>query len=1079
MFIADLHIHAKYSRATSQDCIPELLDQAARQKGLLLLGTGDCTHAAYRAELREQLEEAEDGLYRLKPSLVRPLSGALQDAPAPRFIISGEISTIYKQSGKVRKIHHLILFPSLSAAEELSRRLEQLGCNLHADGRPIIGLSSHDLLELTLDACPQAIFIPAHIWTPHFSLFGAYSGFDTVEECFGDLTPQIHALETGLSGDPPMHWRLSQLDRYALVSNSDAHSPARLAREANLFSCELSYPALSEALSTPHHPGFYGTIEFFPEEGKYHYDGHRNCHVSLAPAETEALQGVCPVCGGRLTVGVLHRADALADRPLGFHPPQARPFESLVPLVEVIAASSGLSPNSVKARRQYDALLQVLGPELRILRETPLELVEQHAGICVAEGLRRLRAGEVRVTPGFDGEYGKVSILDAEDIDRLSGQASLFACSSAEEKFSPDTIHAEPATNIGHPAQTGKNEKARTDVELNAAQLRAVHSTAATTAVIAGPGTGKTKTLISRVIELIETRGAAAEEITAVTFTNKAAAELQERLKAHFHDKRLVREIHVGTFHSLCLRLLTAAGQAPVILDGAEARSIAADLVTELGLKSSAKEALSCISRHKNTMTAAENVEEAELVAAYQASLQQLGALDFDDILSAALQLCEQQPQRLGNMCRHLLVDEFQDINEVQYRLIRAWQRQGETLFVIGDPDQAIYGFRGASADCFTQLQADQPDLELIRLTKNYRSTPEILAASLPVINKNPGAPRQLQAARPHGDKLRHYHTASADPAFQEAIFIAKEINRLVGGIDMLQAHAGGSASAARSFRDIAVLYRTHRQAEMIAYCLEHDGIPYTAAGREELPEDDIIRDTLAFFRFLLNPADLISLRRTLLASGASLATQQQLCNAYAGLRKKSVAGLIKQIAALGEDASLHRFAEQVAVYTTRVRREKPHKLLSSWIEENHLSGIAALEDLCRIAVLQPSMSSLLQTLALGLDADIVRNGSQTCQADAVRLMTLHAAKGLEFPVVFLCGIRDGCLPLQIGGSSNLEEERRLFFVGMTRAAETLYLLTGDPPSPFFSAIPKAQLETIHPQQRRPQPLGKQLSLFD
>ena len=265
MLIADLHIHSKYSRATSRDCVPEELDFWARRKGISLLGTGDFTHPAWRQELKDKLVPAEEGLYCLKEDLVRP-AGIPGGEAAPRFVLSGEISSIYKKNGKTRKVHSLILLPSLEAAEELSRRLEAIG-NIHSDGRPILGLDCHDLLEITLEACPEAVFIPAHIWTPHFSLFGAFSGFDAIEECFEDLTPHIRALETGLSSDPPMNWRVSALDRFTLVSHSDAHSPQKLGREADLLDIPFSYPALAAAIEG-RGPGFMGTIEFFPEEGK-------------------------------------------------------------------------------------------------------------------------------------------------------------------------------------------------------------------------------------------------------------------------------------------------------------------------------------------------------------------------------------------------------------------------------------------------------------------------------------------------------------------------------------------------------------------------------------------------------------------------------------------------------------------------------------------------------------------------------------------------------------------------------------------------------------------------------------------
>ena len=361
---ADLHIHSKYSIATSKDCCPEHLELWARRKGLTVIGTGDFTHPAWREELREKLIPAEDGLWRLKPEY-RVETAAIPGAPEVRFIVSGEISLIYKKNGRTRKVHHLLLLPGLEAAERLAGRLEKIG-NIAADGRPILGLDSRALLEITLETCAEAIFIPAHIWTPHFSLFGANSGFDAIEECFEDLTPEITALETGLSSDPAMNWQLSALDRFLLVSNSDAHSPANLAREANLFATDLSYPAIRKAL-TPPGEGFLGTVEFFPEEGKYHWDGHRACGVRWAPAQTREYQGVCPVCGRKVTTGVLHRVEALGDRAPGEKPAGARRYERLVPLAQVIAAHG----------RQADVLGHSMGGKAAMMLALKPRLVRQ------------------------------------------------------------------------------------------------------------------------------------------------------------------------------------------------------------------------------------------------------------------------------------------------------------------------------------------------------------------------------------------------------------------------------------------------------------------------------------------------------------------------------------------------------------------------------------------------------------------------------------------------------------------------------------------------------------------------------
>ena len=404
MFYADLHIHSRYARATSRDCDLPHLDLWARKKGIGLVGTGDFTHPVWRRELWEQLAPAEEGVYQLKEEFRLPWEGP---GESPRFLVTGEISSIYRQGGKTRKVHNLLLLPSLEAAEKLSRRLELVG-NLHSDGRPILGLSSHDLLEITLEVCPQAMCIPAHIWTPHFSLLGAFSGFDSVEECFGDLTSYIHAVETGLSSDPPMNWSVPLLDGLQLVSHSDAHSPQKLGREANLLETGFSYPEVKAALETGE--GLWGTVEFFPEEGKYHLDGHRACGVRLSPQETRALQGKCPVCGKRLTVGVEHRVEDLACRQPGSSRENRKPFAKLVPLATVLSTCLGRGEQTKTVQAAYERLLSQLGTEFSVLREAPVETIAAVAGEPVARGISLLRQGKAAWQPGFDGVYGTLSL---------------------------------------------------------------------------------------------------------------------------------------------------------------------------------------------------------------------------------------------------------------------------------------------------------------------------------------------------------------------------------------------------------------------------------------------------------------------------------------------------------------------------------------------------------------------------------------------------------------------------------------------------------------------------------------------
>ena len=518
MYIGDLHIHSRYSRATSRDCTPEYLDLWARKKGIDIVGTGDFTHPAWREELKEKLEPAEDGLYMLKDEY-RIMDAGAPDNRKPRFVLTGEISSIYKKNEKVRKVHSLLLLPGLEEADRLARRLELIG-NIHSDGRPILGLDCRDLLEIMLETVPEGVYVPAHIWTPHFSMFGAFSGFDTIEECFEDMTPYIHALETGLSSDPPMNWRISALDSYQLISNSDAHSPAKLGREANLFQIPLSYGGLAEAISTGN--GLEGTIEFFPEEGKYHFDGHRKCSLCISPSEAAAYGNICPVCGKKLTIGVLHRVEQLADREEDFVLSGAKPFESLVPLPEVIGACTGKSAASKKVFEQYESMLVKLGSEFEILRNIPVEDIKKAAGASVAEGIHRLREGKVERTPGFDGEYGTIKLLTPSEIDGLEGQLSFFIEEGIQEKkkaagndTKSDKISAS-AREQRSGAETDKEAKEKDIIagnteelhknSLSPAQQEAVSARDRAVAVIAGPGAGKTRPLISRICSLLEDR---------------------------------------------------------------------------------------------------------------------------------------------------------------------------------------------------------------------------------------------------------------------------------------------------------------------------------------------------------------------------------------------------------------------------------------------------------------------------------------------------------------------------------------------------------------------------------------------
>jgi DNA helicase II / ATP-dependent DNA helicase PcrA len=408
-FYADLHLHSRYAKATSRNADLVELAWWARRKGITVLGTGDFTHPAWFEELTQRLVPAEPGLYRLRDDLDQAVLDRLPPScRGPlRFLMAVEVSTAFHRDGRARRMHHLLYVPDLETAATLNDRLGRSG-NLTEDGRPTLAMDAGDLLEATLDSGDGAYLVPAHVWTPWVGVLSATTGFDSIEACYGALARHIFAVETGLSADPPMNWRVSLLDRFRSVSYSDAHAPSRLGREATELDTELDYFAIRRALETGE--GFLGTIELFPEEGRYHLSGHRRCGVRLEPAEARKARMRCPVCGKRLTMGVLQRVDDLADRPAGTRPAGAGACRNLVPLPEVVAEVAGVGPTSKTVRGTVEAMLELLGPELPLLERLPLEAIEKAGFPVEAEAIGKVRSGQVVRDPGFDGQYGSIRL---------------------------------------------------------------------------------------------------------------------------------------------------------------------------------------------------------------------------------------------------------------------------------------------------------------------------------------------------------------------------------------------------------------------------------------------------------------------------------------------------------------------------------------------------------------------------------------------------------------------------------------------------------------------------------------------
>ena len=1019
----DLHIHSKYSRATSRDCDLEHLSLWARRKGLAVLGTGDFTHPAWRQEIRDKLVPAEPGLWRLRPDLEREVERrAGVPAPATRFLLSVEISTIYKKGDKTRKVHHLVFAPDLAAADRIVAALARIG-NLHSDGRPILGLDSRHLLEIVLAAGPGCHLIPAHVWTPWFSVLGSKSGFDDVADCYGDLAGHVFAIETGLSSDPAMNWRLSSLDRYTLISSSDAHSPEKLGREALVVACELDYHALFAALAT--RDGYAGTVEFFPEEGKYHLDGHRACGVVLEPSATRAADGRCPACGRPLTVGVLHRVEELADRPASFVPDGAAPFRSLVPLPEVLAEIAGTGPTSKTVRRDYDALVGRLGAELDILEHAPLEDVARASSQALVEALRRMRAGEVVRRSGYDGEYGVIRLFSDGELGREAAETIALPGLEAPAPAAPrrKKPRAQPAalapglaapTAVAAPvAAAGAGILAGLDDD----QRAAAALTEGAVLVVAGPGTGKTRTLTHRIAHLVA-GGAAPEACLAVTFTQRAAAEMRERLEALLPAGGAA--VPVLTFHALALAILREARDRAGLARGFRVASDderAALLIEALGVDDrKARKLLAAISETKRARCPADG-DLAAALAAHEAALEVRALIDFDDLLLRATDLLEAEADlrvALRERWRWISIDEYQDIDALQYQLMRLLCPADGHLFAIGDPDQAIYAFRGADVGFFLRFAEDFPGARRVQLGRNYRSSRTIVDAACQAIAPATLVPDRILTAMAEDRRPIEVMTAPTERA--EAERVAHTIESLVGGTSLFSIDSGRvhhAGDGAVRFSDFAVLYRMEAQGDALAEALGRAGIPLQRRSHRRLVDRPEVR-----------------------------ALAERLADAPPGALADRVRAAARAAAA---DPGL-----AAAV----------------------LELIAPLVDRAG-----DDADAFVSSLALAADVDALDP-----RADRVSLLTLHAAKGLEFRVVFVVGCEDGLVPLRFGGDADdLDEERRLFFVAMTRARERLYLTRSQrrAPSPFLRDIEERLLyERIAELGPRRAEKAEQLALF-
>lgn len=1061
-YIADLHVHSHYSRATSKDLNLESLYQWAKIKGINVVGTGDFTHPEWFAELKEKLQPDGNGFFILKdPPKAPAIPGIKTHDIDVRFCLTTEISSIYKHGDRVRKNHNLVYAPDFDAVARINHKLSTIG-NLESDGRPILGLPSRDLLEIVLETSDRAHLIPAHVWTPWFSTLGSKAGYESIEECFRDLNNHIFAIETGLSSDPAMNRKVSSLDRFTLISNSDAHSPAKLGREANLLNTGLSYDAMFEAFKTGE--GLASTYEFYPEEGKYHHDGHRKCGVSLDPKQTKAYKDLCPECGKPLTVGVLYRVEELADRD---KTTKDSGFEYIIPLPEVLGEIEGVGPNTKTVLRKFQKVISTFGNEFDLIHQVPVEDIHKGDGPVLAEAIRRIRKNEVIRNPGFDGVFGKIKVFKKGEIDRIRGQMGFFGID--EYKVEEETKAAEPIVEF----QESKKDEIQSK-GLNEEQENVRQSLNDATLVKAGPGTGKTHTLVEWLVHQVESGSAKPSKIVAVTFTNKSADELQERLAKRIGDR--AKKVNAGTFHALAWRWLREfKPNLDTIYDTSNRKIILRILYPDLDrteISELNEELVSYLELDK--LVSNENVSR---INRYQRYCDEQGAVDLSGLIRTITEYLEEDPKSLEKLRKRyhvIAVDEFQDINPMQYRLIRLLG-EGQNILAIGDADQSIYGFRGSDLKLFFDFSNDFNARE-ISLKKNYRSCQEIIEASLELISNN--LLKSGVELIPDKTKKGSISVFESENPFREADYILDQIDRYVGGIESLTSGKHTDSEFSYGFSDIAILYRTHSVGEAIFKAVLKSGIPIHYGDGHSFLSQPPFTVVANIFHLWLKPHDSIVISDLLDENyGWNRSQIQSLLNAL-NSRETTLFGddpLVVASENRKDDLENLRniFSKISKLLDSDDISQAVKVILNHFLPDDTLTESDQLKKETLIELAEEfngTVEKFLEQMQLNPYTDAGR-----LKSDGIHLLTFHAAKGLEFPVVFIAGAEEGITPLD-RDDVDLEEERRLFYVAMTRAEDELQIsftkermrygeVHEQVPSRFISEIPEGLIKKVEKEK--------------
>lgn len=1229
--IADLHIHSSYAQGAHRDLSLETIALWAKRKGIHVVGTGDWTHPRWWSELRAKLIPAEDGLFRLRTDLETKLDQQLppnlHEAPL-RFVLGGELATIYEQDNKVRKVHHLLFAPDFARAQHIQRQLEPYG-DLSVDGRPTLSLSSRDLLALIVESSPRCHLIPAHIWHPWNGLLGSTHGFDTVEECYGDMTPHIFALETGLSSVPSMSRRCSQLDSFSLVSFSNARKPEQLGREATLIQTSLSYDNLFAALKqdTMEQPTLQ-TLECYPERGRYFLDGHQSCETRLTPTEYRTLQGRCPVCQKPLTQGVLHRIEELSDRTqhAAVQRTQAR-FMQLLSLPEILSEILEAPLHSSKLRQCYLDVLREFGSEFTLLRDVPIEDIHRSQVPLLSEAIQRVRAGYLQLTAGYDGEYGKVRIFkdgeskstslslfewvgpsfessppEAErplpsgeerpvDEQQPSTQLHLFPVASSKEDLlepplsgskesvqtekpdsnnlatkpdlpsnrqnkpehrrssSPGKASSEKETGTnGTQPKASKTEAKHTDrsklaanmsseanqrpplgppprskptkqrvvppqqllAGLNTEQRAAVLHKGSPLQLVAGPGTGKTRTLIHRLAYQIASRQVLPQHAVVLTFTHEAANHFQRELFAQLGSS--AHRVFVGTFYKFCLRLLQdfradllstsqkSLGKLPPDLPssllGAFEKLALLEAIAEKNDfprdRHTLRYSMDRITWAKQNLFTPEDLEHDDLehsdsflstYRSYQKYLARNHRYDLDDLLFETVRMLRSNPDRcqlLQLQFRAFVIDEYQELNEAQYRLLRFVVSDFAELSVAGDPDQHVYAYCGSQRKFFDRFVHDfsPPHRQAVRLPlwRNYRSPETVLDAAHQIINKLHD-PQRVQTLATHSGPLFIPISVYPDPE-SEAQSIALQIQdfaqhaktpqpQLVPSIPEpgqrpLETEQSMEVPLApirgeehyyriRGYRDIAILYRSSQQLPSLERALREANIPYQLTRSGSITSHGDMQLLLGLLRCLSFPHQpALSLPLVLQYwPGVTNTTRMDLFPFPVQSSLTPAEALSQAMENTPVPPDQHAPLQQLTRFLKRIqslakKQRNSRDLLECLVDElgkllppEALPSGPRLQALLALSLQSMTPQKLLQYLLIEHAPNIPPPLS-----DSVSLLPIRASKGREFPVVILPGCEEGLLPWKeaLLDPAAMAEERRLFFLGMTRCSQVLWL---------------------------------------